>query len=186
MSAATVAGVYATALLEVADERGNRAAVVRDCRDLPDVLTLDLLDRLNDPQLGKKQAKALLTNVLAGKVEREVQDLLLLLIDRNRLSDTPAIAREAVRIAEAEVNLVRVQVVTAVPLSDASAKILSDNIGQKLGGSAQMVRTVDPSLIGGLTLRVADNFIDGSVKRHLTEMRRRMLDAPLSTQQLWA
>jgi len=186
MAASTVAAVYATALLEVADERGNRAAVVRDCRDLPDVVSAEMLAQLNDPRLGKRQAKELLVTVLNGKVEKEMLDLLQLLVDRNRLVDAIAIAREAVRLAEADVKLVRVQVTTAVPLNEAVAKSLADKIGNALGGSAQLTRTVDPALIGGLTLRVADSFIDGSVKRHLGEMRKRMLEAPISAQQLWA
>jgi F-type H+-transporting ATPase subunit delta len=186
MAAATVAAVYAQALLEVADDRGNRAAVVRDCRELPDVLTPDLVAKLDDPRLGKRQAKELLGATLGRSVETDVLNLLNLLVDRNRLADAVAIAREAVRQAEAAVGLLRVDVATAVPLDDAAVRKLAENLGRALGGTAQVSRVVDPDLIGGLTLRVGDNFIDGSVKRHLIEMRRRMLDAPVSARQLWA
>jgi ATP synthase F1 delta subunit len=186
MAAATVAGVYATALLEVADERGNRAAVVRDCRDLPDVLPAEQLARLDDPRLGKKQAKETLVSILSGKTEKEVLDLLLLLVDRNRLPDAIAIAQEAVRLAEADVGLVHVKVTTATALSETTARTLGDQVGRVLGGSAQVTRTVDAQLIGGLTMRVGDVFIDGSVRRHLDEMRKRIIDTPLQAQQLWA
>lgn len=186
MAAATVAGVYAAALLEVADERGSRSQVVQDCRDLIDTLHAEILATLDDPRLGKNQAKATLTSLFAGKLAKETLDLLLLLLDRNRLTDAPAIVREAVRLAEAQVGLKRIQVTTATPLSPESTGILRDKLRERLqGGSVVMVTQVDPALIGGITFRLDDIFIDGSVRRHLGEMRRTMLDAPIPSQRMW-
>jgi F-type H+-transporting ATPase subunit delta len=186
MAAATVAGVYATALLEVADERGSRAQVVQDCRDLTDSLTHDHLASLDDPRLGKVHAKAALTGLFTGKLAKETLDLLLLLVDRNRLADAPAIVRETVRLAEEQVGLKRIQVTTATPLSPAVTESLRLKLKERLqGSSVVMVSQVDPALIGGITFRLDDLFIDGSVRRHLGEMRRVMLAAPLPSKQMW-
>ncbi len=186
MAAATVAGVYATALLEVADERGSRSQVVQDCRDLAESLTAETLAILDDPRLGKPQAKESLKALFAGRLAKETLDLLMLLVDRNRLPDAPAIVRETVRIAEAQVGLKRVVVTTAYPLSPATAEDIRAKLKERMkGSSVVMVSQVDPSLIGGITFRLDDQFIDGSVRRHLGEMRRVMLDAPLPSQQIW-
>src|SRR5580704_10218256 len=101
MGAATVAGVYAEALLALSDERGKRTAVVESCRALIDALDAQAIAQLDDPRLGKARALEALKAALAGKLEAEVLDLLLLLVERNRLADAPLIMGEAVRIAEA-------------------------------------------------------------------------------------
>jgi hypothetical protein len=80
---ATVAGVYAQALLEVSAERGVRPAVVASCRELAQSLSQAALASLDDPRIGKVRAKDTLRAVLASE-PKEVLDLLLLLIDRNR------------------------------------------------------------------------------------------------------
>lgn len=186
MSAATVAGVYGQALLEIADERGVRSAVVQNCRDLAESLNAETLSQLDDTRLGKLQAKDAIRQLFTGKIEKEVVDLFLLLVDRNRLSDALAILREAVRLAEVQVGLVRVQVTTASPLSATAAESIRQKLRSNSGGGVVMVQTVDPDLIGGLTMRLDDLLIDGSVRRHLSEMRKRIIATPLQAQQMWA
>jgi F-type H+-transporting ATPase subunit delta len=177
---ATVPGVYAQGLLEVAAQRGVQPAVVDSCRALADALTPAALASLDDPRVGKTRAKEALGAVLAGQ-PREIIDLLRLLVDRNRLAEAPAILREAVRRAENAAGLVRVRVVSARPLlGDLEARLTA-----AVGGKAVISVVVNPALIGGATVRVGDRLVDASVKRQLREMHNRMINAPISDA-LWA
>lgn len=186
MTAATVAGVYASALLELADEHGNRAAVVGDCTGLLDVFNADILAQLDDTRLGKRQVKASVTSMFSGKIEHDVLNLLLLLIDRNRLGDTIAILKETVRLADVHAGMKRVLVTSASPMSATAVAALQKKLRDSLGGAqVELTAATDPALIGGMTFRIDDTFFDGSVRRHLGEMRRRMLDAPIPAQQMW-
>jgi F-type H+-transporting ATPase subunit delta len=184
MGAATVAGVYAEALLELADERGKRTAVVESCRVLIDALDDESISQLDNPRIGKERALEALKAALTGKLEQEVLDLLLLLVERNRLADAPQIAGEAVRIAEAEVGLVRIQVTTAAPLATSGAANLGASIKRIFGPGALITTSSDPALIGGLTVRNGDLLVDGSVRRHLAEIKNSILTIPL-TDRLW-
>jgi len=177
---ATVPGVYAQGLLEVAAERGVQPAVVESCRGLAAALTAEALAALDDPRVGKQRAKEALVAVLKDE-PREVVDLLRLLVDRNRLGEAPAILKEAVRRAENADGLVRVRVTAARPL----AAGLAERLTAAVGGKADIIVSVDPALIGGATVRVGDRLVDASVKRQLREMHNRMINVPISDA-LWA
>ena len=195
MAVGTVAGVYAQALLEAADVRDARTAVVADCRLLAGVpasgepsadaaLDRGLIARLDDPRLGKRKAKDALAATLAGRIERVVLDLLLLLVDRNRLADAPAILAEAVRLAEIQAGIVHITVTSAAPLTAALRERLTKRMHIVAGPGALIEERVEPLLIGGLTVRIGDHFGDGSVRRKLADYDARIRSAPISTD-LW-
>ena len=179
-SPATVAGVYAQALIEVATANGTLDAVVAACRDLGQALAPEALAELDDPRVGRGKAKDALRAVFANQ-PREIADLLQLLVDRNRLAEAPVILREAVARAESAAGIVRVRVSAARPLP----ADLMQRLATAVGGKAEIAVTIDPALIGGATIRVADRLVDGSVKRQLSEMYHSMINAPLSDS-LWA
>lgn len=193
MAAGTVAGVYAQALLELADEGGRREAIVASCRDLVgdnardqagSALAPQVIAALDDPKLGKTRAKAALDTALSGKVAPELQNLLKLLVDRNRLGDAPAILREVIRSADQAAGRVVVDVVSAEPLSPAARERVEAGVRRAVGGAATISARVEPKLIGGMTIRVGDVYVDGSVRRQLNEMKARILDVPVG-ESLW-
>lgn len=172
---ATVPGVYAAALLAVARDQGLRDQVVAAARELAPALAAGALAALDDPRLGRARAKQAVAGVLAAR-PKPVVDLVLLLVDRNRLGDAGAILAETVRQAEAEDGIVEVRIATALPLSEANAA----RVRTATGANTRLIAVVDPALIGGATIRVGDRLVDASVRRHLREMHVRMLNAPLS------
>jgi F-type H+-transporting ATPase subunit delta len=185
MPSGTVAGVYAQALLELADERSKREQVVASCRWLlggdgqATVLTSELVAELDDPRLGKDKAKQALSNALAGHCDQEVIDLLRLLIDRNRLTDAANILTEAVRTADTAAGRVVVRIHSAATLSAGAQEAVKGAITRALGASAQIQVQTEPELLGGMTIRVGDIYVDGSVKRQLSDTKARILDVPM-------
>ncbi|MBA3845101.1 MAG: ATP synthase F1 subunit delta [Planctomycetes bacterium] len=181
-----VAGIYAQALIDLAEERGKRPAVVDDCRELARVLTEDasILAGLEDPRVGKERAKLALAEGLGTSIQKETLDLVRLLIDRNRLRDLPAIAREAVRLAERAAGVVHIAATTATELSPSARSALDAGLKRAFGPGVVLHAAVDAGLIGGVTLRVDDTFVDGSVRRQLSEMKNVILNAPVD-QRLW-
>jgi F-type H+-transporting ATPase subunit b len=59
----------------------------------------------------------------------------------------------------------KVEVVSAMPLSDAEQKKAKSQLGD-----AEVSFAVDPSILGGIVVRSADKVIDGSVKSNLNEL----------------
>jgi F-type H+-transporting ATPase subunit delta len=187
MASGTVAAVYAQAVLDLADERGKRPDVVEDCRELARVFRENpqALAGLDDPRVGKDKAKAVLRQAFGSSISREIVDLVNLMIDRNRLRDIPAVIAEAVRLAEKAAGVVHVLATTAVPLSTTGQARLMDGLKRVLGQGVVLKTEIDPALIGGLTVRVEDMYIDGSVRRQLDAVKTKILEAPLIGGRLW-
>jgi F-type H+-transporting ATPase subunit b len=71
--------------------------------------------------------------------------------------------------AEARSLTGKVEVVSAMPLSDAEKQTVQSQVG-----STDVTYTVDPSILGGLVLRSEDHVVDGSVRSNLTELAGRL------------
>ena len=159
--------------------------VIEDSREALDGLSAALLSQLDDPRLGKNKAKEVVRNAFGTKLSKEIVDLLQLLIDRNRLADAPAIFAEVVRNAEATVGLVRVQAVTAHPITAAELTLLTERLKKSIGPGVIVQASTDPALIAGLTLRFGDTMLDVSARRMLAEMKQTILTAPVGAS-LWS
>ncbi len=187
MAAGTVAGVYAEALLAVADSSSTRAAVVASCRDLiaERALSANVVALLDNPRVGKASAKQTLVTALAGRIEVAVVDLLKLLVDRNRLSDAHAVLTEVVRLADERDGAVSMIITTAEPLADDASARIRASITARTQRDLNVSFAHDPALIGGMTARTPALFVDGSVRRTLAELKRSITNVPLPDS-LWA
>lgn len=63
----------------------------------------------------------------------------------------------------------QVEVVSAMPLSDAEQASVKQQVGAQ-----DVTFTVDPSILGGLVLRTEDRVVDGSVRSNLSELAGRL------------
>jgi F-type H+-transporting ATPase subunit delta len=65
-------------------------------------------------------------------------------------------------------------VTSAVDLTEEQRTKLAEALKREFGHDVRLQVVVDPSLIGGLTVRVGDELIDGSVARHLAAAHRQL------------
>jgi F-type H+-transporting ATPase subunit b len=63
------------------------------------------------------------------------------------------------------------KVISALPLSAEEQAIISKDLAGHLGGEPQIEFAVDPSVVGGIVVRVGDRVIDGSVAAQLESLR---------------
>ena len=69
------------------------------------------------------------------------------------------------------------RVTSALELGEAERSRLEAEAQRIAGGSVRMDYDIDGSLVGGVTLRVGDRLVDGSVKGRLARMRQAILSA---------
>lgn len=66
------------------------------------------------------------------------------------------------------------EITSALPLTEEEKETVKENILRRLGGSASITFRVDPSILGGLIIRVGDRIMDGSVVGQLQSLRENL------------
>jgi F-type H+-transporting ATPase subunit b len=79
-----------------------------------------------------------------------------------------------VMLGSGQLNGASAEVTSALPLTDDEQDAIRENIVSATGGSTTISFRVDPSILGGLVVRVGDQVIDGSVAGQLQELRQNL------------
>lgn len=121
-----------------------------------------------------QENKAALVKEMCDRVSAldEVRNLLKLLVDRNKMMFLKNIAEFFENAVAKRLSQVRVNVVSAYPLTDSQLKKLQSNLEKILGKSAIIEASIDDSLIGGLRLNVGSLVADATLKNSLALMKR--------------
>lgn len=169
----TIARRYANALLAAADENSAFAPVEQDVKALLASIqsSTDFQQFLANPVLSaKKQLDVIQAIIAKTKFHLLTQNFLQLLCTNKRLEvlfDTLVTFQALV----AERNQIKTaEVVSAYALTSAQQDNLKKTLSASLGGQVLLDVKVDPSLIGGLSVKVGSLLIDDTVKRKLERL----------------
>ena len=117
--------------------------------------------------------KADLLSIKLGDTHDLVLSLVYSLLSDRMFKMLADIAEEYTTCLRIRGNVVLAQVTTAFPLDDEDilniSKRLSDIIGKKVLPEEIVV---DPSIIGGIVVRIGDKLLDGSIRSKLESMRK--------------
>ena len=166
-TASGVANRYASALFELAEERGGLEAAQADLAALQQAIgESDDLARLMGSQIVSRDEHARAVAVLAERIgaSATVRSFLGVLAQQRRLSALPAIIDEFARLLAVHRGEEKAEVVSAVPLDEAQLGLVRDAVAAHVGRPVQLAASVDPDLLGGLVVRVGSRMIDASLK----------------------
>lgn len=177
-----IAERYATALFELAGERGERDKCEQDLRALsqafaecPEFSRL-VINPLYSAQQLLQVVNAVLDKIGAGTLTHE---FCRLLAEGRRLAALPLIAEKYLaRLAESRGEALA-HVVSAIPLNTAQIAALSKQLGGELGRKVTLRQQVDPSIMGGLMVRIGSHMLDASVRTKLNRLERALKATPL-------
>ena len=162
---------HAQAAFQIAVERDALRGWRDDLNRLSEaVKDPDLLAFLENPRVHFDDKRKVLGQVVE-MLDPLVMNLALLLMSRGRLRLLPAISEEYGRLADEHQGLAHASVAAAIPLKPEDKKKLVGRIGELVGRDVVLSDAVDASIIGGLTMRVGDKLIDGSIKSRFIALR---------------
>jgi F-type H+-transporting ATPase subunit delta len=129
---------------------------------------------LADPAIAFEERRRVTEAILGDAVTGAPRNLVLLLVRRGRIELLPRVAAELRRLWEQRQGIVRAVVTSAAPLSEAETDAVRARLADMTGDQVEMELLVDPSLLGGLLVRMGDRLIDGSVRGRLERLRARL------------
>ncbi len=163
---------YATALFQEAKSRNEVDAVARDMQRISDSISgsPELLHFLRS-QIISREAKANVLNELFDVDLSEIsRSLILLILEKRREDQLPGISYVYGQLYKKELGLQDIEVlVTRKPGPD-QTDLLKKVLEKKTGGKVLLSFREDPSLKGGMAIRIDDTVIDGTVKHKLQQL----------------
>ena len=168
---------YATALYELADEQKALDPVAADLRNLRGLIdeSADLRRLIRSPVLSRaEQGKAIAALAEQAGFQSLVKNILGLLAKNRRLFVLPEVI--AAYLAELAVRRgeVTAHVVSAQALSDAQRQSLDERLRRAIGGKVAIETRVDPSLLGGLIVKLGSRMVDASLSSKLQRLQLAM------------
>ena len=167
--------IYANALFESAKEQGKLEAVRTELAEFLQAMEQvpELRALLESPEVDTHERVAALRSIL-GDVDESVRNFLLLVAEKGRTHELPAIAREFEVLVAREEGILDVELTTAVELSDDEASQILGRIESVSDRRLRATRKVDPNLIGGFVLQAGSHRVDASIRSRLQTLRRQL------------
>jgi F-type H+-transporting ATPase subunit delta len=170
---ASLAGRYASALFDLArDERQIESvsaslnmvkAALAESADFRALTTSPLINRV-------EAAKAIGPTAKALGVDPLTRRFLGVLATNGRLAQLDAVIRTFDRLAAEHRGESTAEVTSAFPLNDDQITALKANLKARGGNDVAIDAKVDPSILGGIVVRLGSRMIDASIKTKLNNL----------------
>jgi len=168
---------YAAALFELADERRALDAVAGDLRELRAMLhqSSDLLRLVRSPVLSRaEQGRAMAALAESAGLSKLTADFIAIAARNRRLFAVPAMIEAYLAKLAARRGEVTAEIVAAHKLTAAQEDALGEQLRRVVGSRVTIDVRVDPSLLGGMVVKIGSRMVDGSLTGQLQRLQLSM------------
>ena len=169
----TTSKEYAEALFELAagehlleETSDGLVTVISALKQTPEYRSL-----LASAAIGKAERLKALDDAFAGKVPNVLMGVLRMMISRGHISAVENMAREYEELSRQYRGESVARVLSAVPLKEAEAVAIRQELEKRFGKAISIQCEVDPSLIGGVRVEAEGRVIDGSIRNKLEQIK---------------
>jgi F-type H+-transporting ATPase subunit delta len=167
----TVARNYAEALFAAGDTYGELLDGVAGAIEADERIAIVL----DSPRVSKDAKSKILERALKKEAPAEFVRFLQAVVRRGRQGLMSEIAQEYQVLLDQKLNRVHAGVTLADEPDARMEKQVIERLTKALGREVRAYFRSDPKILGGVVVRVGDRIFDGSVRRRLTALQRRML-----------
>ncbi len=177
----TVARNYAETLLTLGRRAQDAAGWGGMLRQIAQAIstdhTLELF--LESPRIAASAKADVITKALSDRVPRLFLRFVLILVHNRRQMLIPAIADEYDTLLDASNGIVHARVTVAREIADEERDAIATQLSKVVGKTVVPHIAIDASILGGVVVRMGDTVMDGSLRRRLGTLRRRMMVRPV-------
>lgn len=176
MRETTIAKNYAETLLELAQKAGDLGGWGEMIDRIADAMESDRRLRvfLESPRVSSQRKNEIVQKAFAGQLPRNFVRYLQALVNHRRQMLIPEIAHEYHDLVDRVEGRVHASVTVVREPEEADRALVTNQLSRTLGKEVVPHFHVNPSILGGLVVRVGDTVLDGSVRRRLSKLRARM------------
>ncbi len=178
-----VSKVYGDALMETALEGQKLDAFYEEAKALAQVWEENrpLASLLDNPKVVKEEKLEILDNIFRGRLSPDMLGFLTTVVEKGRHKEIPSILEYFISQVKEHKKIGIAYVASAVSLSDAQKAQVKERLLATTGYvEFEIAYTVDPSLIGGMVIRIGDRVVDSSIKTQLYELQKTLLEIQLA------
>ena len=165
---------YAQALFDLALETGRLDAVRADLKSLKAawIDSADLRRLATSPVIAAEdQRKGLVAIAAKAKFDATTRNFLGLLAQNGRARDLAAVITGFEALYSKHAGIVAAEVVSTQALTAAQLKTITAALTTALGKNPEITTRIDPSILGGLKVKVGSKLFDASLKTKLDQMK---------------
>ncbi len=173
-STAGVAGRYASALFALAQEEGRLDAVAEELGQIRQALSesADFARFVKSPVFSRAERERALAAILSAMGISGLTAAFLGVVARNgRLSHLAEMLAAFDGLLARHRGIVMAEIRTATPLTETQAERLKAALEDTLSAKVEMESRVDPTLLGGLAVKVGSRMIDNSLRTKLDALK---------------
>jgi F-type H+-transporting ATPase subunit delta len=174
---ATIARNYAEALLAAGEGAGRVERYGQLMDAVAGAVAADerVAVVLDSPRVAKGVKSRLLADALEGAAAPEFIRFLQAVVRRGRQGLLGEIALQYQTLVDVRENRVHAGVALPREADESLRRQIVERLGRVLGKEVRAHFRTEPGILGGVVVRVGDRVYDGSLKRRLNVLRRRML-----------
>jgi F-type H+-transporting ATPase subunit delta len=177
MRDSTIARNYAETLIELAkrgnDMRGWGTMITELAAAVRGNAQLRLF--LESPRVSAADKNAVLGKAFGTNAPRNFLRFLQSLVTHRRQMLIPDVAREYMDLLDAAEGRMHANVTVARETGEDEKSAIAQQLSRMFGKNVVPHLTVDPAIMGGVVVHVGDTVLDGSVRKRLATLRRRMM-----------
>lgn len=170
-----VSKVYGDALFEAAVEAKKMDEMYEEVVQLLVILKAneELQKMLSNPKIIREDKENVIETVFRDRVSSEIVELMKLMIAKGRYSEIESVFEYFIGLVKEEKKIGIAYVTTAVELADKQKKeVVKRLLETTRYESFEMNYIVDPTIIGGMIIRIGDRVVDSSIKTKLYELSK--------------
>jgi len=174
---ASLAGRYAIALFELADEQKQLDTVGESLAALKQALAEsdDFRTLTTSPLIGREQAvAAVAASAGAMALDPITTNFLGVLAKNRRLGQLGNVIRAFNLLAARHRGEISAEVTSAHALDEGQVDALRQNLRTRYGADIAVDLSVDPAILGGLVVKIGSRMIDGSIRTKLNMLAQAM------------
>lgn len=169
--------VYGDALYDLACDEKRTEELLLEVKTIKQVLleNPDFAKLMQHPGIPANEKEEILKTVWEGKISKEVEGLMILLLKKEHYSSLPDVLEYFVEKVKEKEGIGTAYISTPMPLTEAQKKAVEKRLIETTKyRSFELHFSIDESLIGGMVVRIGDRVLDNTIKSRLDHLSRQL------------